>query len=182
VDEAGDQRNADHEWQEPGRDPLREPLPTARACGGRDRVDESLERAGAGRGRDLDVEPAVEVRRAAVDRVAGPFLRRHALAGDRSLVDRRGAGHDRAVGGHVLARQDSQPVADLHGGEVHLPLAAGCEQPHAVGQEAAELPQGRRRAPIAAGHPPAAERHRHQHHAGDLEVDVPAAGPRGPGR
>jgi len=97
-----------------------------------------------------------------------------------------------AVAAGVIAVRAGERVTALASphapGHTRLALAnladweASGQPPDAVGQERAQVAQGRGRPQFSRRLEPAAERHRHEHHARDLEVDVPRAGPRGPGR
>ncbi len=89
-----------------------------------DQVDDPADGAILRQAGDLDLQRALAVDGAGEDLVAGPLLHRHALAGDRGLVDRRGALEDAPVHRDPLPGADEDAVAHGQFGHVH-PLLVG---------------------------------------------------------
>ena len=127
-------------------------------------------------------QPAARVDGGADDRVAGPDLDRHGLAGEHRGVDRRGALVDDAVGGDLLAGPHDEPVADgqLLGRDPHLGAVA--QHGDVLGAELEQRPQRGAGPALGAGLEVAAGQDERGDAGGDLEVDVAGAVARGDGQ
>ena len=174
VQQEGQDGDACHNRQEPGRDPVHQALI---ASLGESRLLDQLhqpgERSVGPRGIDPHDQITVEIERPAQD--PRPLLLEHgpALARQDLFVHQGGVAFHLPVGGKPFARQDPQPVADLDFRERDelLMFRARAQPADVEGQQPGESIERRGRLQPAGRLEPAAQRGHHQDHAADLEVD-----------
>jgi hypothetical protein len=108
--------------------------------------------------------------------VARPHFHGNRLAGEQARVDRAGAVHDHAVGGHLLARAHHEQVADRQLGDRDALLENSARRPaqhrHILGAQVHQCREGRPGAGLRSRLEVAPGEEEHRHGGGDLEVDL----------
>ena len=152
-EEPDDEGHHQHDRHVVGREALDHLLPPrARTLRLADQPLDLADRGLPGDRGHLEVDLPGEVRGAGVGLRARLHLDRNRFAGERGLIDVRGARDDPAVGGQVLARTHPHDLPDPQGALRDLALGAvGVDEPRDVGGQFDQVADRPLRAPRGAG-------------------------------